>query len=130
VYKATYAANDPSEDRCNLAVDLDGGKGSLFAGVWDGHGGAQCSDYIEGPQGIWPEYARQLAGGASAVSAFTRAYAAVDNEYNAHGNALISKGQELQKEAQASDDVGERGKLLAYAHESFRNGVSTLLAGR
>ena len=47
VYKATYEANDPSEDRSTLALDLDAGQ--IFAGVWDGHGGAPSSF-----RGVWP----------------------------------------------------------------------------
>lgn len=33
--RATYAANDPSEDRSTVVI----GDGFIFAGVWDGHGG-------------------------------------------------------------------------------------------
>ena len=41
LYKATYPANDPSEDRSTLVI----GEDFVFCGVWDGHGGTPCSEY-------------------------------------------------------------------------------------
>jgi hypothetical protein len=61
VYKSTYPANDPSEDRSTVAI----GEDFIFAGVWDGslrcagtafrtltlcmsgHGGVACSSFAE-----------------------------------------------------------------------------------
>ena len=35
VWKSTYEANDPSEDRSTVVIDPES---FVFAGVWDGHG--------------------------------------------------------------------------------------------
>ena len=35
MYKGTYAANAPSEDRATVVIGTD----FVFGGVWDGHGG-------------------------------------------------------------------------------------------
>jgi hypothetical protein len=35
VWKSTYEANDPSEDRSTVVIDPEN---FVFAGVWDGHG--------------------------------------------------------------------------------------------
>ena len=43
LFRATYEANDPSEDRSTVVI----GEDFLFAGVWDGHGGWQCSEYVQ-----------------------------------------------------------------------------------
>uniref|UniRef100_A0A7S3LHS8 Calmodulin n=1 Tax=Amphora coffeiformis TaxID=265554 RepID=A0A7S3LHS8_9STRA len=43
IHKATYEANDPTEDRSTIVV----GEDFLFAGVWDGHGGMQCSEFTQ-----------------------------------------------------------------------------------
>ena len=43
IHKATYEANNPSEDRSTVVV----GKDFVFCGVWDGHGGTPCSEFVE-----------------------------------------------------------------------------------
>lgn len=43
LFRATYETNDPSEDRSTVVI----GEDFLFAGVWDGHGGWQCSEYVQ-----------------------------------------------------------------------------------
>ena len=43
LYKSTYEANDPSEDRSTVVVGTD----FIFGGVWDGHGGPQCSEFTQ-----------------------------------------------------------------------------------
>lgn len=37
LWKSTYEANDPSEDRSTVVIDPES---FVFAGVWDGHGKA------------------------------------------------------------------------------------------
>lgn len=45
IYKATYAANAPNEDKMTVAADLEAGH--ILAGVWDGHAGDHCSQFID-----------------------------------------------------------------------------------
>jgi hypothetical protein len=77
LHKATYEANDPSEDRSTLAV----GEDFLFCGVWDGHGGTACSDFSE--VRIFENFQRALADPrcAGVQDAFAYSYIATDGEY-------------------------------------------------
>eukprot|EP00977_Amphora_coffeiformis_P020993 scaffold8693_cov135-Amphora_coffeaeformis.AAC.2 len=43
LHRATYAANDPSEDRSTVVV----GEDFIFAGVWDGHGGTSAAEFTQ-----------------------------------------------------------------------------------
>ena len=43
LFRATYEANNPTEDRSTVVI----GEDFVFAGVWDGHGGYQCSEYTQ-----------------------------------------------------------------------------------
>jgi hypothetical protein len=50
LWKSTYPANDPSEDRSTLVVNTE--ENFIFTGVWDGHGAAHL--YLEAEVGLWP----------------------------------------------------------------------------
>uniref|UniRef100_A0A7S3KYU2 protein-serine/threonine phosphatase n=1 Tax=Amphora coffeiformis TaxID=265554 RepID=A0A7S3KYU2_9STRA len=43
LYKGTYEANAPSEDRSTVVI----GDTWLFAGVWDGHGGTHAAEFCQ-----------------------------------------------------------------------------------
>jgi len=80
--RATYEANDPSEDRSTVVV----GDNFIFAGVWDGHGGTAASEYTQSH--IFPAFKNAIDGGASISEAFRMAYKKVDNEYLTYARAL------------------------------------------
>lgn len=94
VHKATYDANMPSEDRCTIVVDVEAG--TLLAGVWDGHAGADCAEYVD--RNVHAHYTEQLqqalesssddrdAGGRFGA-AMVKAFQAVDRAYTAHAEA-------------------------------------------
>eukprot|EP01051_Picozoa_sp_SAG22_P002994 SAG22_NODE_140_length_17982_cov_81.438741_3_plen_587_part_00 len=50
LFKASYAANDPSEDRSCVAVGDD----FVWAAVFDGHAGPQCAAFCE--QAVWRNF--------------------------------------------------------------------------
>jgi hypothetical protein len=81
LHKSTYAANAPSEDRSTVVL----GDGFVFAGVWDGHGGTPCSDYIE--SAAFPAFAAGKAAGKSSADAWTDCYTALDSGYLAEANS-------------------------------------------
>jgi hypothetical protein len=62
LFKASYPANAPSEDRSTLAV----ARGFVFAGVWDGHGGAAAAEHCEAT--AWPDFKAALAGKGAAAT--------------------------------------------------------------
>ena len=75
VYRATYAANDPNEDRHTVVI----GEDFLFAGVWDGHGGCECSDYTE--RHVYQHFKAAMQKGLPCEAAFAHAYRATDIHY-------------------------------------------------
>jgi hypothetical protein len=83
LYKTSYPANDPSEDRSTVVV----GDNFVFTGVWDGHGGTKCAEYCE--TAIWPAFqsaVRDRAGGVSTIAdAFKHSYTKTDKDYLALG---------------------------------------------
>jgi serine/threonine protein phosphatase PrpC len=78
VYKGTYAANDPNEDRSTVAI----GEDFVFAGVWDGHGGWSASDFSE--RAVWLHFQAACRRGLDPERAFEFAYAATDQQYLQH----------------------------------------------
>ena len=72
---ATYPANAPSEDRYTVVL----GKDFCFAGVWDGHGGTLCSEYVS--KHVFGNFTHAVLAGASIPQAFTTAYANTDAGY-------------------------------------------------
>ena len=77
LYKATYPANDPSEDRSTLVI----GEDFVFCGVWDGHGGTPCSEYAQ--THIFENFAEALADPrcAGVGDAFAYSYIMTDKNY-------------------------------------------------
>eukprot|EP00977_Amphora_coffeiformis_P018732 scaffold6679_cov144-Amphora_coffeaeformis.AAC.8 len=72
---ATYPANAPSEDRYTVVL----GKDFCFAGVWDGHGGTLCSEYVA--KHVFGNFTHAVLAGASIPEAFTQAYQKTDQGY-------------------------------------------------
>jgi len=84
LYKSTYPANDPSEDRSTMVI----GKDFVFAGVWDGHGGTSCSSFAEDK--IFEHFKVALADPrcTGVQDAFAYSYITTDGEY------LVQAGSE------------------------------------
>jgi len=76
VHMAATNANDPSEDR--LAVVEVQGKGAFF-GVFDGHGGFQCSEWCR--ETMLPEAARHVEEGQPVDKAMTSAAATTEETW-------------------------------------------------
>eukprot|EP01043_Picozoa_sp_COSAG02_P048052 COSAG02_NODE_4676_length_5104_cov_43.285514_2_plen_401_part_00 len=76
VYKSDYPANAPSEDRHTIAIADD----SVFAGVWDGHGGnGSCAEYVDAH--VYEEFGRALEVAGEPSRAFEQAFAELDRNY-------------------------------------------------
>ena len=86
LYKATYAANDPNEDRHTLVV----GEGFLFAGVWDGHGGWGASDFAE--RSVYQHFKAATQKGFSSEPAFAHAYRSTDIHYLEQSRQRVEDG--------------------------------------
>ena len=82
IYKSTYEANAPSEDRSTVVIGAD----FIFAGVWDGHGGTTCSEHVE--RAAFPAFAASKAAGRSNPDAWEECYAAVDRSYLQAANSV------------------------------------------
>ena len=78
--KHTYAANAPNEDRSTLAVDMDfKDSGYIFAGVWDGHAGFKCSEFVD--QNLFQLFQRDMAADEDASTAFKKSMTTMDERY-------------------------------------------------
>jgi serine/threonine protein phosphatase PrpC len=75
VHKATYAANAPSEDRSSLVAGTD----FIFAGVWDGHGGTQCSEHVE--QHAFAQFERSKSQGKPDEEVWEECFGELDSSY-------------------------------------------------
>ena len=72
---ATYPANAPSEDRYTVVL----GKDFCFAGVWDGHGGTLCSEYVS--KHVFGNFTHAILAGSSIPDAFVQSYQRTDAGY-------------------------------------------------
>jgi len=83
VYKSTYPANDPSEDRSTVAI----GEDFIFAGVWDGHGGVACSSFAEDK--VFENFSAAIADPrcTGVQDAFAYSYITTDGEYLVHAGS-------------------------------------------
>lgn len=75
VHKSTYQANAPSEDRSTVVL----GKDFVFCGVWDGHGGTSCSEYIESH--AFNHFAESKAAGNDTETVWADMYRNLDEGY-------------------------------------------------
>ena len=85
-YGATYAANNPSEDRMVVSpVGLGRGKSATMVGVFDGHGGWQVSEFVsENIVDVLTRHLSALQGRDDEVSvsdALRAAYAELEARY-------------------------------------------------
>jgi hypothetical protein len=71
--RATYQANDPSEDRSLTVI----GEDFIFAGVFDGHGGTSAADYAQA--NVFPRFQKSYEKGASVKEAFVQAFVSVSS---------------------------------------------------
>jgi serine/threonine protein phosphatase PrpC len=102
VYKSDYPANDPSEDRHSVAIADD----SVFAGVWDGHGGnGSCAEYVD--EHVYEEFSRALVGGGEPSRAFEQAFAELDRSYTRDAE----EGGKLEKITAGTCAVGVHVEL-------------------
>lgn len=81
--KATYWANDPSEDRSTVAY----GRNFVFTGVWDGHGGQPAAIFAE--TAVWQNFVAARAAGANAEWAGRYSCAATDSQYLALARSAL-----------------------------------------
>ncbi len=81
VHKATYDGNAPSEDRSTVVVGPD----FVFCGVWDGHGGTPCSEYIESH--AFGHFADGKRAGKRTAEVWEHCFRSLDADYLAHGMA-------------------------------------------
>ena len=81
VHKATYDGNEPSEDRSTVVLGPD----FIFCGVWDGHGGTLCSDFIE--THAFSHFGDGKLAGKRAEDVWKHCFNSLDAEYLAHGMA-------------------------------------------
>ena len=79
LYRSTYEANDPSEDRSTVVIGDD----FLFAGVWDGHGGWQCSEYTQNVvfENFVHAYEDSQGGGVDLPRAFHKTFQKTNRDY-------------------------------------------------
>lgn len=107
---ATYPANAPSEDRYTVVLGTD----FCFAGVWDGHGGTLCSEYVS--RHVFRNFQHAvLTGSGSVARAFVEAYRKTDEGYLEHARSQTGR---------------DRGALFAGAcavacHVDFRDRTVT-----
>jgi len=89
--RATYAANDPSEDRSTVVVgdDDDVNGNFVFAGVWDGHGGTMAADFAQSH--VFPNFQKAVDEGNAIPEAFKIAYEQTDTGF-------LSYAREIQTE--------------------------------
>ena len=78
--------------------------------------GVQTSNYIEGPNGVWSHFAKQLKAGLEPADALASAYTAVEKAYYEHGKQLYSSSQQLHKDASKVDAVLQVSRRLLHAH--------------
>ena len=91
VHKATYAANAPSEDRATVVVGAD----FVFGGVWDGHGGIECSQYVE--RHAFEQFVRSISTGQGEDAVWTDFYRRLDAEYKEEAGKVARKGKDMEK---------------------------------
>ena len=76
LHRATYAANDPSEDRSTVVV----GEDFIFAGVWDGHGGTHAAEFSQ--QHLFDYFQEAYESkGFNITQSFQFAYTQTDRAY-------------------------------------------------
>jgi serine/threonine protein phosphatase PrpC len=79
VHKATYDGNDPSEDRSTVVI----GEDFVFCGVWDGHGGTPCSEYIE--THAFEHFADGKSAGKTTEDVWRHCFSSLDADYLQQG---------------------------------------------
>ena len=78
VSKSTYAANAPSEDRCTIFADSE--RNCIFAGVYDGHAGGRCAEWVD--QNIYGLFCKELeAASGDAAAAMEAVHMRADQRY-------------------------------------------------
>uniref|UniRef100_A0A7S3P4Y0 Calmodulin n=1 Tax=Amphora coffeiformis TaxID=265554 RepID=A0A7S3P4Y0_9STRA len=83
LFRATYEANDPIEDRSTVVI----GEDFLFAGVWDGHGGYQCAEFTQNI--VFQNFADAFAESRADIPvSFAKAYFKTNKDYYHFARAL------------------------------------------
>ena len=83
LHRATYAANDPSEDRSTVVV----GEDFIFAGVWDGHGGTSAAEFAQ--QHLFDFFQEAYESkGFDVTQSFQFAYTQTDRAYFDHARNI------------------------------------------
>ena len=130
VSKSSYAANSPSEDRCTLFADSE--HDCIFAGVYDGHAGGRCADWVD--QHIYDMFSEELESASGDVQAAMAAvHVHADQRYIADaeksgetelmccGTCAVSAYIALSDDGKSTVTVGNLGDSRAILGE-FVNG--------
>ena len=126
VSKSSYAANAPSEDRCTIFADSE--HNCIFAGVYDGHAGGRCAEWVD--QNIFDMFSKELqraSGDVQAAMEAVHAYAdqryiaeaekAGDTELMCCGTCAVSAYIELSDDEKSTVTVGNLGDSRAIMGE-------------